>query len=541
MSSHPDLKIQIPNHPSTPSTPPSHHHHHHAHAHSQSDNIDDFKTSVLRRNSMRKLGEPILIPTPTNPNNPSATLLDHSNSSTNTTNTNINLEKLTQLPTPIIKSKPSFTNNNNNNNIIIHNRNYYTHEQLNNHDQTLLHSTSNSQILSSLQRPRISSEYRPITRAQSLKTPKKRIVSDSVTLPSSSSESSSAVVSSPTDDKQVIVNLQDIIIDGKPLKTVEGVIGNGNFSTVFLGKTVDDELVAIKVISTPDEFITREIDVLKRLNHPSIIKMLDYSLHHNDEQGHIIFNYCQGGSLLHFLVDQDFEFLQNQLNLWRYLRCIIAEMIILVGYLHLNNIIHRDLKLENILLTHAPEAILDHLLNNDNKFPFPLINLSDFGLSRVLSDANELLSTRCGSTDYVAPEVIMGLNYNGFLSDSWSLGVCIYSILENRLPFDPPPANSSCSTSGSSPKGSPTVMKRRRSKNNTGYRIAMIDWEWYKLDENLKDDSVDDEIKTIWLQLKSIVESVLVRKEKRISVVDMLQNEEFKWIKDCVPDFIFNA
>lgn len=536
--SHPNLKIQIPNHHinNQQQQQQQQHHHHHHHQISQPDNIDDFKTSVLRRNSMRNLGEPISIPTPTNPLNTSSALLnpnpDGTTSSLSTSGSISNaipIEKLTQLPTPIIKSKPSFTTHNNN----LNNNSFYTHEQ------SLYH--SNSHLSSSLERPRITSEFRPITRAQSLKTPRKRIVSDSITLPSSSSESSSAVAPSSSEGKEISIDLQDIIIRGKPLKSIEGVIGNGNFSTVFLGRTIEDEMVAIKVISTPDEFISREIDILKRLNHPSIIKMLDYSLNNNDEQGHIIFNYCQGGSLLHFLVDQNFEFLQNPLILWRYLKCIIAEMIILVGYLHLNNIIHRDLKLENILLTHSPEDVLHHLQNHDNNFPFPLINLSDFGLSRVLADPDELLTTRCGSTDYVAPEVIMGLNYSGFLSDSWSLGVCIYSMLENRLPFDPAPTNSAGSTTGSSPKGSPTVMKRRRSRNNTGYRIAMIDWEWYKLEENLKDDSIDDEIKTIWLQLKSIVESVLVRKEKRISILEMLQKEEFKWIKDCVPDFIFNA
>lgn len=533
--SHPNLKINIPhnyhhnNNATNAANTNSGQEPHHSH-YSQSDNIDDFKVSVLRCNSMRRLGDPISIPTPTNPMNSSAILLDRHNVSPNPTSNSsstpnpITIEKLTQLPTPIIKSKPSFPTNTNNA--------FYTHEQ------NLLY--SNSQVSSSLERPRISSEFRPITRAQSLKTPKKRTVSDSVTLPTSSSESLS-VVASFADSKEINVHLQEITIKGQPLKSIEGVIGHGNFSTVFLGKTIDDEMVAIKVISTPDEFISREIDILKRLNHPSIIRMLDYSLHNNDEQGHIIFNYCKGGSLLQFLVDQNFEFFQNQLNFWRYLKCIIAEMIILVGYLHLNNIVHRDLKLENILLSHSPEDVLDHLQNHDNKFPFPLVNLSDFGLSRILTDADELLSTRCGSTDYVAPEVIMGLNYNGFLSDSWSLGVCIYSMLENRLPFDPPPANSSGSTTGSSPKGSPTVMKRRRSRNNAGYRIAMIDWEWYRLEENLKDDSIDDEIKTIWLQLKSIVDTVLVRKEKRLLITDILQREEFKWIKDCVPDFIFNA
>lgn len=186
-------------------------------------------------------------------------------------------------------------------------------------------------------------------------------------------------------------------------------------------------------------------------------------------------------------------------------------------------------------------------------------NLSDFGLSKKLSTQDQLLSTRCGSQDYIAPEILMGLKYNGKLTDTWSIGVIIYSILENRLPFDiPPPPPSSSATphynSSTSPnKGSPTIIKRRRSKtNSTAYRIAMIDWEWSKLDnaniehyqESVKDngnDTIPTEVLTIWKQLKSVVDTVLFRKEKRINVEQMLQLDEFKWITDCLPDFIVNV
>lgn len=139
--SHPNLKIQIPNHHinNQQQQQQQQHHHHHHHQISQPDNIDDFKTSVLRRNSMRNLGEPISIPTPTNPLNTSSALLnpnpDGTTSSLSTSGSISNaipIEKLTQLPTPIIKSKPSFTTHNNN----LNNNSFYTHEQ------SLYHSNS---------------------------------------------------------------------------------------------------------------------------------------------------------------------------------------------------------------------------------------------------------------------------------------------------------------------------------------------------------------------------------------------------------------
>ena len=82
----------------------------------------------------------------------------------------------------------------------------------------------------------------------------------------------------------------------------------------------------------------------------------------------------------------------------------------------------------------------------------------------------------------------------------------------------------------------------------------MIDWEWSKLDndnieryqESVKEkenenDPIPSEVLVIWKQLKSVVDTVLVRKEKRINVEQMLQMDEFKWITDCLPDFIVNV
>lgn len=91
----------------------------------------------------------------------------------------------------------------------------------------------------------------------------------------------------------------------------------------------------------------------------------------------------------------------------------------MVSYLHSQNVVHRDLKLENILL--------DRRTGN--------IKIIDFGLARFFEDS-QLLSTRCGSEEYAAPEVIKGDPYDGRKSDIWAIGIILYAMLFGCLPFN---------------------------------------------------------------------------------------------------------
>jgi serine/threonine-protein kinase HSL1 (negative regulator of Swe1 kinase) len=90
-----------------------------------------------------------------------------------------------------------------------------------------------------------------------------------------------------------------------------------------------------------------------------------------------------------------------------------------VGYCHSFNICHRDLKLENILLTKE----LD-------------IKIADFGMAALHQTPGHKLKTSCGSPHYAAPEVIRGSAYHGNQVDIWSMGVILYATLCGRLPFD---------------------------------------------------------------------------------------------------------
>lgn len=96
-------------------------------------------------------------------------------------------------------------------------------------------------------------------------------------------------------------------------------------------------------------------------------------------------------------------------------------------------------------------------------YAYPVITVTDLGLARRVSEG-EKLTTRCGSDDYAAPEVIMGQPYDGAAVDAWSLGVLLYALLESRLPFDPNP-------------GMPEGPKQR---SRTCHRIARVEWRWYK-------------------------------------------------------------
>lgn len=125
----------------------------------------------------------------------------------------------------------------------------------------------------------------------------------------------------------------------------------------------------------------------------------------------------------------------------------------------------------------------------------------------------------------------MGVKYNGKLTDSWSVGVLVYSLIENRLPFDLPPLDL-LTNSGVSP----SVIKRRRLRNNPAHRIAMIDWEWV-LVANLDPEGCQfvPEVKLIISDLKRVADVLLVRKDKRVTIGDLIESPEFAWIKQSLP------
>ncbi|KAJ3500814.1 hypothetical protein NLJ89_g9627 [Agrocybe chaxingu] len=125
----------------------------------------------------------------------------------------------------------------------------------------------------------------------------------------------------------------------------------------------------------------------------------------------IVTELCCGGELFDYLVEKG-RLSEDET------RIIFGQLCLAVAYLHDNNIVHRDLKLENVLLD-------EHCR----------VKLGDFGFTREF-ERGTFMETFCGTTGYASPEMLQGKKYQGPEVDVWSLGVILYCLLTGTLPFD---------------------------------------------------------------------------------------------------------
>ncbi|XP_018119354.1 PAS domain-containing serine/threonine-protein kinase isoform X2 [Xenopus laevis] len=155
--------------------------------------------------------------------------------------------------------------------------------------------------------------------------------------------------------------------------------------------------------------VTQEIAILSRLQHPNIIRVVD--VFEND----IFFQLVME---LHGDALDLFDFIDSQPNLDEPLASyIFRQLVSAVGHLHNQHILHRDIKDENIII--APDFS---------------IKLVDFGSAAHLHPGT-LFSTFCGTTEYCAPEVLLGNPYPGPELEMWSLGVTLYTLVFGENPF----------------------------------------------------------------------------------------------------------
>eukprot|EP00388_Colpodella_angusta_P037067 GDKK01040601.1.p1 GENE.GDKK01040601.1~~GDKK01040601.1.p1 ORF type:complete len:680 (+),score=75.38 GDKK01040601.1:188-2041(+) len=157
------------------------------------------------------------------------------------------------------------------------------------------------------------------------------------------------------------------------------------------------------------EKVRREIDILRKLRHPHVIRL--YEIIDTPSDLFMIMEYASGGELFDFIV------LKTRLNEIE-ARRIFQQIVSGVEYCHNNFVCHRDLKPENILL--------------DSKGN---VKVADFGLSNIMQ-RGDFLRTSCGSPNYASPEVISGKAYVGPEIDVWSSGVILYALLCGSLPFE---------------------------------------------------------------------------------------------------------
>ncbi|NXP02247.1 NUAK2 kinase, partial [Thinocorus orbignyianus] len=193
-------------------------------------------------------------------------------------------------------------------------------------------------------------------------------------------------------------------------------LGKGTYGKVKKARERSGKLVAIKSIrkdKIKDEqdlvHIRREIEIMSSLNHPHIIAV--HEVFENSSKIVIVMEYASKGDLYDYISERQRLTEQEARHFFR-------QVVSAVYYCHKNGIVHRDLKLENILLD-----------ANGN------IKIADFGLSNVYQQ-DKLLQTYCGSPLYASPEIINGKPYKGPEVDSWSLGVLLYILVHGTMPFD---------------------------------------------------------------------------------------------------------
>ncbi|CAH2221028.1 NUAK family SNF1-like kinase 2 [Pelobates cultripes] len=193
-------------------------------------------------------------------------------------------------------------------------------------------------------------------------------------------------------------------------------LGKGTYGRVKRARDNQGREVAIKSIRKDrikDEQdmmqIRRETENMSSLCHPHIISI--YEVFENNSKIVIVMEYASQGDLYDYISER--QKLSEQ-EARRFFRQIVSA----VQYCHAHGIVHRDLKLENILL-------------DENKN----VKIADFGLSNIYH-SDSYLQTYCGSPLYASPEIVNGRPYIGPEVDSWSLGVLLYILVHGSMPFD---------------------------------------------------------------------------------------------------------
>nr|KYP56820.1 CBL-interacting serine/threonine-protein kinase 3 [Cajanus cajan] len=197
-------------------------------------------------------------------------------------------------------------------------------------------------------------------------------------------------------------------------------IGEGTFSKVkFARNSQTGEPVALKILDKEKvlkymmaEQIQREIATMKLIKHPNVVQL--YEVMGSKTKIYIILEFVTGGELFD-------KILNNGRMSEKEGRRYFQQLINAVDYCHSRGVYHRDLKLENLLLDDSGN-----------------LKISDFGLSALSQQIRDdgLLHTTCGTPNYVAPEVLNDVGYDGAAADLWSCGVILFALLAGYLPFD---------------------------------------------------------------------------------------------------------
>lgn len=205
-------------------------------------------------------------------------------------------------------------------------------------------------------------------------------------------------------------------------------LGSGSSAKVFLAYDKSTERrVAIKIVARntmgvdkhkekgsskttfSDSRVFRETIITSLIDHPHIIKLLDFM--YSETHFFLVFEYVKGRSLYE-------QILKGPKISEERARKYFRQLLSAIDYLHKNCIIHRDLKIENIVIDDSDS-----------------LRLIDFGLSNFY-DNSALMNTFCGSLYFAAPELLIGVEYSGPEVDIWSMGIILYVMIYGKVPFD---------------------------------------------------------------------------------------------------------
>jgi len=199
-------------------------------------------------------------------------------------------------------------------------------------------------------------------------------------------------------------------------------LGKGQWGNVFKGyNRLTGVPVAIKKMLYPEKpdhvrkILQREIQVMKHLNHQSIIRLYDAILDKDGKYLYMVMEYCSYGDLEKYFVEEKKGNLHKD-----EVRHIMQELSSCLSFLHSKSIVHRDLKPANVLIFKEGDKIR--------------LKLCDFTYAKVLC-TEDLTNTLCGSPLYMAPEILNVIPYTE-KSDLWSVGVIMFRLIFNDFPFN---------------------------------------------------------------------------------------------------------
>ena len=226
--------------------------------------------------------------------------------------------------------------------------------------------------------------------------------------------------------------------DKKEYKLIKS-IGKGSFGEVFLTKKANShKLYATKIIPISNfqnkelnKYLLNEINIMSQLNHPNIIKL--YDIREKNDNKLLVMDYINGGSLADYFAN--YKYINGTPFPQKMIQFFVKQIVQGLIYIHSINIIHRDLKLDNILLDFPPNIKAEDRIYTQAK-----VKIIDFGLSTQLK-GDDLAKSVVGSPLFMDPIILQKYDKAGGIdkfkyydekADIWSLGAITYEMLTGQ-------------------------------------------------------------------------------------------------------------